>query len=62
MTWTFLSLTDLKAPLDEKSLFSKEVLEQVNKPRYYTQKVTMMRNYGRAIRTMGWGFNFFSIL
>ncbi|XP_058244547.1 WD repeat-containing protein 49-like [Hemibagrus wyckioides] len=43
----------LKAPFDEKSLFPKEVLEQVDKPRHYTQKVTMMRNYGRAIRSMG---------
>ncbi|TSR87325.1 WD repeat-containing protein 49 [Bagarius yarrelli] len=44
---------NLKAPFDEKSLFPKEVLEQVNKRRNYTQKVTMIRNYGRAARSMG---------
>ncbi|XP_053091153.1 WD repeat-containing protein 49 isoform X2 [Pangasianodon hypophthalmus] len=44
---------NLKAPFDEKSLFPKEVLEQVDKPRRYTQKFNMMRNYGRAIRSMG---------
>lgn len=56
------SLTDLKAPFDEKSLFPKEVLEQVDKPRHYMQKVTMMRNYGKAIRSMGFVFNFLSVL
>ncbi|XP_053479394.1 WD repeat-containing protein 49-like isoform X2 [Ictalurus furcatus] len=44
---------NLKAPFDEKSLFPKEMLEQVDKPRRYMQKVTMIRNYGRAIRSMG---------
>ncbi|MCJ8733487.1 hypothetical protein PDJAM_G00224060 [Pangasius djambal] len=44
---------NLKAPFDEKSLFPKEVLEQVDKPRRYTQKFNMMRSYGRAIRSMG---------
>ncbi|KAK3570238.1 hypothetical protein QTP86_017141, partial [Hemibagrus guttatus] len=49
---------NLKAPFDEKSLFPEEVLEQVDKPRRYIQKVTMMRNYARAIRSMGCVFNF----
>ncbi|GAA6093430.1 WD repeat-containing protein 49 isoform X1 [Tachysurus ichikawai] len=44
---------NLKAPFDEKSLFPKELLEQVDKPRRYSQKVAMIRNYGRAIRSMG---------
>ncbi|XP_027023856.2 WD repeat-containing protein 49 isoform X1 [Tachysurus fulvidraco] len=44
---------NLKAPFDEKSLFPKELLEQVDKPRCYSQKVAMIRNYGRAIRSMG---------
>ncbi|XP_072551333.1 cilia- and flagella-associated protein 337-like isoform X2 [Salminus brasiliensis] len=48
----------LKAPFDEKSLFPKEVLEQVNRPpegaQRYTQKVSVMRNYGRALsRSLG---------
>ncbi|XP_017579094.1 WD repeat-containing protein 49 isoform X1 [Pygocentrus nattereri] len=42
----------LKAAIDEKSLFPKEVLEQVDRPpgaQHHTQRVSMMRNYGRFI-------------
>ncbi|KAK1785172.1 hypothetical protein P4O66_018589 [Electrophorus voltai] len=44
--------TCLKAAFDERSLFPKDVLEQVDRPpglRRYTQKVTVMRNDARAI-------------
>ncbi|XP_076845249.1 cilia- and flagella-associated protein 337-like isoform X2 [Brachyhypopomus gauderio] len=44
--------TCLKAAFDERSLFPKDVLEQVDWPpgfRRCTQKVTVMRNYARAI-------------
>ncbi|KAF7699228.1 hypothetical protein HF521_003970 [Silurus meridionalis] len=44
---------NLKAPFNEKSLFPKELLEQVDKPQHFTQKAAMMRNYGRAIKSMG---------
>ncbi|KAL6478596.1 hypothetical protein MHYP_G00120290 [Metynnis hypsauchen] len=49
--------TGLKAAIDEKSLFPKEVLEQVDRPpgaQRHTQRVSTMRNYGRFIsRSLG---------
>ncbi|KAG9272878.1 WD repeat-containing protein 49-like [Astyanax mexicanus] len=47
----------LKAPFDEKSLFPKEVLEQVDRvlgAQRSTQRFSVMRNYGRVIsRSLG---------
>ncbi|XP_053355952.1 WD repeat-containing protein 49-like [Clarias gariepinus] len=44
---------NLKAPFDEKSLFPKDMLEQMDKPQHYRPKVTVMRKYGTAIRSIG---------